>query len=52
MIVLDEVGFRIKHTHCPQCGSENLEIVWSCEDPHVVSYTCLDCKAVTTEAAQ
>jgi transposase-like protein len=52
MIVLDEVGMRIKHTHCPKCGSDNLEIVWRCEDPGVVSYICLDCKAVTKETAQ
>jgi len=51
-IVLDQVGLRLKHSRCPQCGSDNLEIVWRREDPKVVSYTCLDCKAVTKESPQ
>ena len=49
--IVDSVAIRIKHNSCPKCGSKNIEIVWRCEDPDVVSYECLDCKTITKESA-
>lgn len=50
-VILDEVRMRIKYDRCPNCGSDRLEIVWQAVDPEIVTYTCLDCKAITKEAA-
>lgn len=45
-IVIDQVGFRIRRWNCPNCDSDNLEIVWVCTKPEVLTYTCLDCKII------
>ncbi len=50
--IIDQLSMRIKHDHCPKCGSDRLEIVWRAQEPDVVTYTCVDCKAVTIEAAR
>jgi len=51
-MILDAVAMRIKHVRCPKCGSENIEIIWRCEEPGIVSYECLDCKQVTKESTR
>ncbi len=49
--IIDGVGFRISHRHCRKCGSDNLEIVWRCEEPMTISYECQEtsCGHVTKE---
>ena len=47
--LIQAVGFRIKHTHCPKCGSENIEVIWRCTEPEIVSYECRECEQVTRE---
>ena len=39
-MILHAVGFRISRTSCEKCGSRNIEVVWRCEEPSVVSYEC------------
>jgi Zn ribbon nucleic-acid-binding protein len=46
---IQTVGFRIKHTRCPKCWSENIVAVWRCTEPEIVSYECEECGQITRE---
>jgi ssDNA-binding Zn-finger/Zn-ribbon topoisomerase 1 len=53
-MILDSRVIRLKHSHCPHCGSEQLEIVWKVENPDLVTYECKNpqCGKITEESAQ
>ncbi len=50
-MIIDQVGFRISHTHCKKCGSDNIHVHWRCEEPSTVYYEWQEknCGHVTKE---
>ena len=39
-MIIDAVGFRISHTKCEKCGSDNIQVIWRCDEPSTISYEC------------